>query len=102
MMLDVSMPDEPSMMHTNLGDAELQPELGPIVVVQDRSEGVLLQRIADLPRGHPHLNSSSGKSAKCTGTKYTRQVLFIFLFCKPKVKYYVLFSVLALISDTGD
>ena len=41
-----------------LGDAELQPELGPVVVVQDRAEGVLLQRVADLPCGHPHLNSS--------------------------------------------
>ena len=43
----------------SLGDAELQPELGPVVVVQDRAEGVLLQRVADLPCSHPHLNSST-------------------------------------------
>ena len=38
-----------------LGDAELQPELGAVVVVEDRPEGVLLQRVIDLPRRNLHL-----------------------------------------------
>jgi hypothetical protein len=42
-----------------LGDGELEPELGPVVVVEDRAEGVLLQWVADLPRCHPHLYITS-------------------------------------------
>jgi len=38
-----------------LGDGELEPELGPVVVVEDGAEGVLLQRVVDLPRRHANL-----------------------------------------------
>lgn len=39
-----------------LGDGELEPKLGPVVVVKDGAEGVLLQWIVDLPRCHSHLH----------------------------------------------
>lgn len=42
-----------------LGDAELEPELGAVVVVEDWAEGVLLQWVADLPRRDPHLRTST-------------------------------------------
>lgn len=42
-----------------LGDGELEPELGPVVVVEDGAEGVLLQWVVDLPRRHPHLHITS-------------------------------------------
>ena len=38
-----------------LGDGELEPELGPVVVVEDGAEGVLLQRVVDPPRRHANL-----------------------------------------------
>lgn len=50
-----------------LGDGELEPELGPVVVVQDGAEGVLLQRVVDLPRCHPHLQHITSQ-APCVTT----------------------------------
>jgi hypothetical protein len=56
-----------------LGDGELEPELGPVVVVQDGAEGVLLQRVVDLPRCHPHLQHITSQ-APCVNNEEMQQL----------------------------
>jgi hypothetical protein len=65
------------MNKSYLGDAELQPELGAVVVVEDRPEGVLLQRVIDLPRRNLHLMASNKKRKQIKDIGSSIQIKFM-------------------------